>query len=831
MPTYPFPILWSGGVEWTVDSPASPYAEGLAYWHSGGTAELNYYPHNLASVDALFTDTNDAQVYWPLDETPGGTGTGVYAAEVGTLDLDAVTAVMSQGDITIPNDSNSQQGIEFDGTGDVKVTNDGSIVFSGATGWGVVLAYKPDTIGVARTLFSVAGTDGFTIGVDASNKVTFEKNGVGYGYYGATTASLESGVVNVIGVEVDPSDAFWTNITFYINGESYTLPVPDFAASTVSHADNTAIEIGEDADGSIGFVAVLPTGYYIDSSRIDSALHDLLLLGFTTDLGEFTDEIDLTQTGRPTLKVAVNGEEVLDELQTANWRLGKEDWFAPLEPNSGSLTFIGLVDAVVGDDVVVYNEFGPLWSGSADDVVSVSDSDGLWRTTIAVIDVLGRIGKTELIDVAESGNTPPGTQLTAQEHISAVLSEYGINVTFEESTSNPVSGGYAEFTNPAYTGDLIGYINAVADRGNMVIVLNRQGNLIWTKRQPYAYTVQAIPLVGDDSPSQWIETFSKAAIINRIYSEDSGGSVYVEINDTDSQAIYGIKEYTFDAPNSWTGYNGGEFSDDLMEGLAEGRPIIEGKFYVTDLQQRSVSIEPLDVVEHFDVAYAITSVEHVVTRDAWEVNVNAERDLNGLHGIDSSLGYENPTGETIDIQTITASKDALIVREDDGTKKGAGASTYLPVGINVDGDVFRALIEFNITWPTGFVRVRKAQLKLQTSDESIVQHGSEPKVVVQRSARAWTEGTESSPSINNDVVWNDTYGLVAGQTIKRLDNANNRTVYLDVTDIAQDWYDRGNDGLIIQSANERRKRNRVEFYSSDHGSGDAPQLILECVVE
>jgi hypothetical protein len=167
---------------------------------------------------------------------------------------------------------------------------------------------------------------------------------------------------------------------------------------------------------------------------------------------------------------------------------------------------------------------------------------------------------------------------------------------------------------------------------------------------------------------------------------------------------------------------------------------------------------------------------------------------------------------------------------------GNGAGNYLPVGL-YSGFRHRALIGFSFSWPAGFTgRVRKATLQLRTSGQAWVAFGSSPKFYARRITESWNEGTyDAAPtsqySVTNATVWPGPNRTTAGQSLKTIGRTENNDITVDITDIAQAWYDNGgsNFSVMLISANEDASSRTTEFWSDDTGTAAArPTLVLKC---
>jgi len=191
-------------------------------------------------------------------------------------------------------------------------------------------------------------------------------------------------------------------------------------------------------------------------------------------------------------------------------------------------------------------------------------------------------------------------------------------------------------------------------------------------------------------------------------------------------------------------------------------------------------------------------------------------------------------GESQDTQTRTSTKSATVALSG-GNQYGNGAGDFLPVGY-YSGTTTRVLIDFpSFAWPAGFVRVRRATLRLRTGSQFWVDFGDHPKFYARRITESWSEGTYTGPKGSqysaNASVWPGADSTQTGQTLKSISAAENHDITVDVTDIMQGAYDsHGHNfyGIKLLSHNESSHANTIEFYSDDHANG--PELYVVCDV-
>ena len=198
----------------------------------------------------------------------------------------------------------------------------------------------------------------------------------------------------------------------------------------------------------------------------------------------------------------------------------------------------------------------------------------------------------------------------------------------------------------------------------------------------------------------------------------------------------------------------------------------------------------------------------------------------------SSVAYLVSTGPVRVTRSVVSTKSALVARSNVGTYLGAGAATDLPVGL-YSGYIYRSLVEF----VPNFANVTKlvsATLRLQTSTQVRIAFGSSPKVRVQRITTAWTEGTSSTPSASNAVVYPGPSRTSTGEVVAAVTRSENATQDIDVTGLVNQWLPLAaggggqvNRGLAIIGYTESSTSYTTEFDSDDFATaGSRPELVI-----
>jgi hypothetical protein len=173
--------------------------------------------------------------------------------------------------------------------------------------------------------------------------------------------------------------------------------------------------------------------------------------------------------------------------------------------------------------------------------------------------------------------------------------------------------------------------------------------------------------------------------------------------------------------------------------------------------------------------------------------------------------------------TFTCNKDARIARRfSDSWDAGAGASDYLPVG-PYGGYLYRSLLGFSYSF-SGMVSITSAILHIKTSSQYYVAFGSDPDVYVRRVTSSWSEGTYSSLSSSNSVIYPGPSTTATNEVLKDVSTAENTWITVDITAMMEAARAAGVFyGLRLHSAQEGEgdTDETTEFYAREYGSNDA----------
>lgn len=547
---------------------------------------------------------------------------------------------------------------------------------------------------------------------------------------------------------------------------------------------------------------------------------------------------------RPAVYLSIGGRSMI-EVSSAQWTLGRNDWFDVLTPNQATFTFVGAPAIDLGEEIQVTTDDGTLWIGDVDRVEVTETTPGQFVTTVGGTDIIGRLGKAVKppVSVYISGGPKEGTYRqfpfagdTLEDVANDILSELtGDTITVTIGDSAGTLPTLINWTDPPRM-TALDLLNNLERTSNAMMALQSDGTIIIVMRDYLtAASVEVIDLAGPDTPYAWSTSLDRSNIINHwVLTQPAFDPTEVlDEKDTASIAAYGDHSYTVDDYLCDTATH---FSAGMKAAMAVPRAVVSNaSFHVTDLAQQVLRLEPLTWIAYGGDTWQVMSVSHGVSLTEWDVSITADVSQNAMAGV-VDPDPEEPVTVTVDTQTITSAKSATVARTSDGDAKGNGAGDYLAVGY-YDGYRARALIQFTISWPAGFLSVKKATLNLRTSDQAWVAFGSHPRVYAKRVTESWSEGSftdapGSQYSSGNAVIWPGPSRTSSGQALKSFPDTENNDVSIDITTIAQGWHDHGNHGLVLMAANEDSTTNTIEFYSDDHAtSGWRPELVLKCEVE
>lgn len=227
----------------------------------------------------------------------------------------------------------------------------------------------------------------------------------------------------------------------------------------------------------------------------------------------------------------------------------------------------------------------------------------------------------------------------------------------------------------------------------------------------------------------------------------------------------------------------------------------------------------------------------VTPEDGWSADVQVYVPASSWDDSYTPPPIEPPPVTTTRVtRTYTATKDSRLALTSGGAKYGSGAEGQLPVGAG-SGWRNRAIIDVPaIPW-AGVVKVVSATLRVTTSSQVNVAFGSSPKVEARRITSSWSEGSASSPSGSNAVVYPGPSTTTSGAKQTSVTKSEGARIGLDVSAIVRAWAPVAAGGsaakqygVALYSPAEDSTTYTTEFLSRETGSsGSRP--VLELVLD
>lgn len=190
---------------------------------------------------------------------------------------------------------------------------------------------------------------------------------------------------------------------------------------------------------------------------------------------------------------------------------------------------------------------------------------------------------------------------------------------------------------------------------------------------------------------------------------------------------------------------------------------------------------------------------------------------------------EPPATQTV-TRTYACNKDSRAFYN--GSNLGSGTENELPVGY-WSGAKNRAFLGFaTINW-SDVLEVVSAEIRFTTSDQVNIGFGSAPKIRVRRITSSWSEGSSSSPSGSNALVWPGPNVTSSGEKVEAITTAENNLEAATITAIAKAWAPTAaggsgakNYGLALYSYGESDSKYTTEFWAREHGAGTRAEIRL-----
>ena len=192
----------------------------------------------------------------------------------------------------------------------------------------------------------------------------------------------------------------------------------------------------------------------------------------------------------------------------------------------------------------------------------------------------------------------------------------------------------------------------------------------------------------------------------------------------------------------------------------------------------------------------------------------------------------NPPPTHTVTRTYLAIKDSRAHQTSGGSNLGSGTESELPVGA-WSGSLNRAFLQFGtIDW-SGVKEVISAELRMTTSSQVNIGFGSSPKIRVRRITQPWNEGSASTPSAGNSLVYPGPTVTSTGEAVSTVSESQGALEVTPITLIARAWAPKSaggsaakNYGVRVSSYGETSQSYTTEFWAREHGSGTRPEIRL-----
>ena len=203
---------------------------------------------------------------------------------------------------------------------------------------------------------------------------------------------------------------------------------------------------------------------------------------------------------------------------------------------------------------------------------------------------------------------------------------------------------------------------------------------------------------------------------------------------------------------------------------------------------------------------------------------------------DAEVPPEPPEPPPVLTQTVTrtyvCNKDSRAFLSSAGANLGSGTEGELPVGY-WSSSKNRAFLGF-ATIPWGdVISVVSAELRITTTTQVNIGFGSSPKIRVRRITATWSEGSASSPSGSNALIWPGPTVTSSGERVETVSGSQGALEIIPITTIARAWAPAAsggsaakNYGLALYSYGESSTAYTTEFWAREHGTGTRAEIRL-----
>lgn len=203
---------------------------------------------------------------------------------------------------------------------------------------------------------------------------------------------------------------------------------------------------------------------------------------------------------------------------------------------------------------------------------------------------------------------------------------------------------------------------------------------------------------------------------------------------------------------------------------------------------------------------------------------------------DAEVPPPEPPIPPVTTQTVTrtyvCNKDSRAFLSSSGQNLGSGTEGELPVGY-WSSSKNRAFLGFaTIPW-SDVLEVVSAELRITTSTQVNIGFGSSPKIRVRRITSSWSEGSASSPSAGNALIWPGPTVTSSGERVEAISTSQGHLEIIPITTIARAWAPAAaggsaakNYGLALYSYGESSLAYTTEFWAREHGTSTDAEIRI-----
>lgn len=184
------------------------------------------------------------------------------------------------------------------------------------------------------------------------------------------------------------------------------------------------------------------------------------------------------------------------------------------------------------------------------------------------------------------------------------------------------------------------------------------------------------------------------------------------------------------------------------------------------------------------------------------------------------------------VRTYAVTKDSRAFRSSSGSNLGSGTEGELPVGYYASSKN-RSFLDFAKPNWADVISVVSAELRIYTSTQVNVAFGSSPKIRVRRVTSSWSEGSSSTPSGSNSLVYPGPSVTSSSEKVESISGSQGVLQTISITNIVRAWAPSSaggsgskNYGLALYSYGESTTSYTTEFWAREHGTSTDAEIRI-----